>query len=149
MSRRVVIILGILVVAIAVGLECATRYWGSSTTASAMIVNEADEPMVGVFASYADTRVSLGTLAPGEKTKVWFSAAGRGQLKLEFTQKGNPMSGFKVPDFDPEEHRRDGTRLVLAVKGDQFERYVEEDDSVKSPPRMLDRLIEWIRDELH
>jgi hypothetical protein len=147
MSRRVVIILGILVVAIAVGLECATRYWGT-TTASAMIVNEADEPMVGVFASYADTRVSLGTLAPGEKTKVWFSAAGRGLLKLEFTQKGNPMTGFKFDDFDPAEHRRDATRLVLVVKEGQVQRYVEEDDSVKSPPRMLDRLIDWIRDEL-
>ncbi len=113
-----------------------------------MIVNEADEPMEGLFASYADTRVNLGTLAPGEKAKVWFSASGKGLLKVEFTQKGNPMKGFKVDDFDPAEHRRDGSRLVLAVKGGQFERYVEEDDSVKSPPRMLDRLLDWIRDEL-
>jgi hypothetical protein len=148
MSRRSVILVGVLVVAIAVGLECAFRYWGV-TTASAMIVNEGDEPMQGVVASYADTRVDLGSLAPGGKSKVWFSAAGRGLLKLEFMQKGNPLKGFKVDDFDPDEHRRDATRLVLVIKGDHFERYVEEDDSVKSPPRMLDRLMEWIRDELH
>ena len=104
--------------------------------------------MQGVVASYADTRVSLGSLAPGEKSKVWFSAAGRGPLKFEFTQKGNPMTGFKVDEFDPMEHHRDASRLVLAVKSNQVERYVEEDESVKSAPRMLDRLMEWIRDEL-
>ncbi len=148
MSRRLVIVVGVLVVAIAVGLECAMRYWGTST-ASVMIVNEGDESMQGVSASYADTRVDLGALAAGAKSKVWFSSAGRGQLKVDFTQKGNPLKGFKVDDFDPDKHRRDATRLVLVVKGDHFERFVEEDDSVKSPPRMLDRLLDWIRDQLH
>ena len=88
-------------------------------------------------------------IAPGGKSKVWFSGAGEGPLNLEFTQKGNPLKGFNVDDFDPIEHRRDGTRLVLVVKSDQVERYVEEDDSVKSPPRMLDRLMDWINDQLH
>jgi hypothetical protein len=145
MSRRWIIILCVLIVALAAGLEWASRYWGSQTT-SAQIVNEGTEPMHEVFASYADTRISLGTLAAGDKSKVWFSAAGRRALKLEFTQKGNPLTGFNVPDFDPMEHRRDGSRLVLVVKNNQVERFVEEDDSVKSPPRLLDRLMEWIRD---
>ena len=147
MSRRWVIILCVLIVTLAAGLEWALRYWGSQTT-SALVVNEGTESMYEVFASYADTRISLGTIAPGEKSKVWFSAAGRRALKLEFTQKGNPLSGFKVDDFDPMEHRRDGSRLVLVVKNNQVERYIEEDDSVKSPPRLLDRLMDWIRDEI-
>ncbi len=46
------------------------------------------------------------------------------------------------------EHRRDGSRLVLGVKSNQVARNVEEDDSVKTPPRMLDRLMEWIREEI-
>ena len=58
------------------------------------------------------------------------------------------MKGFKVDEFDPMEHRRDGSRLVLVVKSNQVERYVEEDDSIKSPPRMLERLMDWIKDEL-
>jgi hypothetical protein len=148
MSRRWVIVVGVLVVAIAVGLECAFRYWGTSTV-SAMIVNEGTEPLQGLSASYADTRVDLGSLAPGEKSKVWFSSAGRGALNVEFTQKSNPLKGFKVDDFDPDDHKRHATRLVIVVNGDRFERFVEEDDSVKSPPRMLDRLLDWIRDQLH
>ena len=148
MSRRALIILGVLIVTLAIGLELASRHW-ATTTACALIVNEGSEPMQGVVASYADTRVSLGNLAPGEKSKVWFSAAGRGALKFEFTQKGNPMTGFKVDEFDPMELRRDASRLVLVVRSNQVERYVEEDESVKSAPRMLDRLLEWIRDELH
>jgi hypothetical protein len=148
MSRRWVIILCVLIVALAAGLEWALRYWGSQTT-SALVVNEGTEPMHDVFASYADTRISLGTLAPGEKGKAWFSAAGRGALKLEFTQKGNSLTGFNLEDFDPTAHRRDGSRLVLVVKSNQVERYVEDDDSVKSPPRLLDRLMDWIKDEIH
>ena len=38
------------------------------------------------------------------------------------------MKGFKVEEFNPMELRRDGSRLVLVVKNNQVERYVEEDD---------------------
>lgn len=104
--------------------------------------------MVGLVASYAGTRIALGELLPGEETKVWFSGAGRGSLKFEFTQKGNPMNGFSVDEFDPMEHHRDGSRLVLRVKSNQVARNVEEDDNVKTPPRMLAWLMEWIREEI-
>jgi hypothetical protein len=147
-SRRLLIVFGVLVVALAIGLEVASRYWGSGA-ACVVIVNEGAEPMQGVVASYAGTRMSLGMLEPGERGKVWFSGAGRGALRLDFTQKGNPLSGFKLDDYDPMEHRRDATQLALVVKNGQVERFVEEDASVKSPPRMLDRLLEWIRDGLH
>ncbi len=148
MSRRWVVILCVLVVAIAAGLELALRYWGAPAV-SALVVNEGTEPMQDVFASYGNTPLSLGSLAPGQKTKVWFSAAGRRPLNLEFIQKGNPLKGFKVEDFDPLEHRTSATRLVMVVKNNQVEQYVEEDDSVKSPPRMLDRLMDWISEQLH
>jgi hypothetical protein len=58
------------------------------------------------------------------------------------------MKGFQVDDFDPAEHRRDGSRLVLGVKTGQVERFVESDDSIKSSPRMLGRLIDWMTAEL-
>ena len=66
-------------------------------------------------------RVSLGD-SSGRKDQGLVQRAGRGTLKLEFTQKGNPMKGFKVDEFDPMEHRRDGSRLVLVVKSNQVER---------------------------
>ena len=54
------------------------------------------------------------------------------------------MTGFKVDEFDPMEHHRDASRLVLAVKSNQVEHYVEEDESVESA-HGADRLMEWIR----
>ncbi len=64
MSRRLLIILGVLVVVLAIGLELASRYWGAST-ACVLIVNEGDEPMEGLVASYAGTRIALGELLAG------------------------------------------------------------------------------------
>ena len=61
--------------------------------------------MEDLVVSYADTKVTRDTLAVGQTTKVWFSAAGRGRLSLDFTQKDNPMKGFKVEEFDPTEQR--------------------------------------------
>jgi hypothetical protein len=148
MSRRNAVILGILILVAAVGLECAFRF-GALATGCAQIVNEGDEPIEDLVASYAGTSVTLGRIAPGEKTKVWFSGSKKGLLALMFTQKGNALNGFKVDDFNPTELRRDGSRLVLLVKSNQVQRFVEEDDESRSPPRMLDRLMDWIRDELH
>lgn len=147
MSRRTVVILGVSVVALALGLEWAFRF-GSAGTGCAQVINEGLTPMEGLIANYGGSKVIAGTLAPGEKIKVWFSNAGKGPLSLEFTQSGNPLKGFKVDDFDPIELRHDGSRLVLVVKTGQVMRFVEEEESMKSPPRMLDRLIEWLRDEL-
>ena len=55
------------------------------------------------------------------------------------------MKGFQVDDFDPAEHRRDGSRLVLGVKTGQVQRYVETDESIKSAPRLFERLVDWIK----
>jgi hypothetical protein len=147
MSRCIAVILGVLIVAISLGLEWAVREGGAGT-GCAMVENDGPQPMERVVATYAGSKVNVGTIAPGAKAKVWFSGAGRRVLSFEFTQQDNPMKGFQIQDFNPPELRRDGSRLVLVVKNNQVERYVEEDESVKSPPRMLDRLMDWIKDQL-
>ena len=146
LSRNKAVMVGVLIIAVAIGLEWAFRF-GAAATGCALVENDGAYPLEGLTANYAGTKVSLGTLAPGARTKVWFSGAGRGVLSFEFTQRENPMKGFKVDDFDPTELRRDGSRLVLVVKKDQIERYVEEEDAIKSPPRMLERLTNWVRDQ--
>ena len=110
-----------------------------------MVENDGDQPMEDLVASFGDTKVNLGTVAPGGQAKVWFSGAGRGVLSFEFVQQNNPMKGFKVEEFNPLELRRDGSRMVLVVKANQVERFVEEDASIKTPPRLFDRLMSWIR----
>jgi hypothetical protein len=147
LSRRSAVILGILVIMLAVGLEWAFRM-GASATGCALIENGGVQPIEGLVAMYAGTKASLGTLDPGAKTKVWFSGAGRGVLSFQFTQRDNPMLGFKVEDFDPAELRRDGARMVLAIKYNEVVRYIEEEETIKSSPRMFERLVDWIKEEL-
>jgi hypothetical protein len=148
MRRRYAVILGVLIVALAVGLEWAFRYGGSGT-GCAQVVNEGIAPMEGLVVSYGGGEVPVGLLAPGEKIKVWFSGAGSGVLTIAFTQTGNPMTGFKVDDFDPAELRRDGSRLVLIVNTNQVQRFIEEEESIKTSPRMFEKILDWIREELH
>jgi hypothetical protein len=146
LSRNKAVIIGVLILAVAIGLEWAFRF-GAAATGCALVENDGVYPIEGLAATYAGTKASLGTLAPGGKTKFWFSGAGRGVLSFEFTQRENPMKGFKVDDFDPAELRSDGSRLVLVVKKNQIERYVEEEETIKTPPRLLERLANWIRDQ--
>jgi hypothetical protein len=146
MSRRKAVILGILVVILAIGLEWAFREGGAGS-GCAVVENDGAQPMEGLVASFADAKVNLGTLPAGEKAKVWFSGAGRGALSFEFTQQNNPMKGFKIEEFNPTELRRDGSRMVLVVKSNQVERYIEEDASIKTPPRLFERLVDWVKDQ--
>ena len=46
------------------------------------------------------------------------------------------MSGFLVDDFDPREMQRDGLKMVLEVKPNEVQRYMEDDehdDRVRRP----------------
>ena len=86
----------------------------SSTTASAVIEN--------LVVSFPGSQVAVGSLAGGESAQVWLSGREKGTLSLSFTQAGNPMSGFQIPDFDPDEMRRDGLqtgRPRPAERGDE------------------------------
>ena len=149
MSRRKAIILGVLIVILAVGSRAGVAIPGARRRAAPgrQRGERADGRPGRQLRGYAASAWAGSPRA--KRARSGSARAGEGPLKLEFTQKGNPLTGFKVDDFDPTEHRRDGSRLVLVVKSNQVERYVEEDDSMKSPPRMLDRLMDWIRDELH
>ena len=114
MTRRKWIILGALLVLLSIGAELVVRPWNSSK-GCVQIVNQGDDPMDDLILSYGGTKVRVGGLGAGQSTNVWFTIGGKGTLNLEFKQKGNPMTGFQVPDFDPAENLADGLRLVLVV----------------------------------
>jgi len=95
--------------------------------------------------SYSATKVNLGRLGAGQSTKAWFTAGGRGTLTLEFKQKDNPLKGFQVQDFDPVAMSRTGSRLVLVVKRNRVERFMEENENPMSLTNLLDRIREWAR----
>ncbi len=128
MTRRKWIILGVLIVLLTIGAELLVRPWNSSK-GCVQVDNQGDAAMDDLVLSYGETKVSVGRLGAGQSTNVWFTAGGKDTLSLEFNQKGNPMKGFQVREFDPAENLANGLKLVLVVKNDRVERSMEDDQS--------------------
>jgi hypothetical protein len=128
MTRRNWIILGVLVVLLTIGAELLVRPWNSSK-GCVQVDNQADAAMDDLILSYGETKVRVGELATGRSTNVWFTVAGKDTLSVEFNQKGNPMKGFQVQDFDPADNLANGLKLVLIVKNDRIERSMDDDKS--------------------
>jgi hypothetical protein len=128
MTRRRWLILGTLLL----GAEWLVRSWKAST-GSVQIVNQGDYPMDEVVVTYANTRVTVGSIGAGKSANVWLTIAGKGTLGLEFKQTGNPMKGFQVPEFNPTENLASGLRLVLTVKDNRVERFMDDAPPSSSP----------------
>jgi hypothetical protein len=143
MSRRRWIILASLAVLL-VGAEVTVRHWVAPKSC-VQITNKGDGAIEDLVVSYAGTQVAVGRLPAGQSTQVWLSAGPKGLLCLDFKQKGNGLAGFQVPDFDPAEIRRDGLKLVLIVKPNEVERFMD-DDPLADRETLEDRIRRWIRD---
>jgi hypothetical protein len=104
--------------------------------------------MEDLIASYGGTRVAVKRLKPGESVNVWFTARERGVLSLDYQQKGNPLTGFNVPDFDPLQNRRDGFKLSLVVRNNLVERSVEDDETTTPLQIFGERIKGWVSSEL-
>ena len=128
MTRRNWIILGVLIVLLTIGAELLVRPWNSSK-GCVQVDNQGDAAMEDLILSYGETKVRVGGLGVGGSTNVWFTVAGKDTLSLEFNQKGNPMKGFQVQDFDPADNLANGLKLVLIVKNDRIERSMDDDQS--------------------
>jgi hypothetical protein len=134
------------VVLVVVAAEWAGRQWYSST-GCVEIVNQGDGALDDLVVKYGDATITKGRLAVGQSTRVWFTGSGRGALSLDFRQNGNALRGFEIQDFDPAENVRGGFKLVLIVKPNRIERYMDDDPSV-STTSLADRIIEWVRADL-
>jgi hypothetical protein len=146
MSRRRWILLGSIATLLLVGAEVAFRQW-ESPKACVQIVNEADGPMEDLIVSYADTRISLGRLGAGEKTSVYLTAGPRGPLQLDYRQNRNGLGGFQVPDFDPLQNRKDAFKLVVVVRTNEVQRYMDDDASAQNQVDLIDQIKRWIGTE--
>jgi hypothetical protein len=143
MSRRSWIILVTLILLLAVGAELVVRSW-RSPKGCVQIVNQGEAAIDDLVVSYAQTQVRVGKVGAGESTHVWFTAGKPGPLKLDFRQKGNPVSGFQVPDFDPIENRSAGLKLVLVVKTNLVQRSMEDDETMTPLESLVERVKDWI-----
>jgi hypothetical protein len=146
MSRRAGIVL-ISVIVLILGIEVAVRLAGNSRT-GVEIANLGDTMLENLVVSFGGSQVGVGNVAPGDTAHVWLSGTEKGTLSLSFIQAGNPLSGFLVPEFDPQSLRRDGLRMVLQIKPNDVRKFM--DDEVASSPlsRLRDRIGDWVSAEL-
>jgi hypothetical protein len=146
MSQRkwTIVVAGAIILVVAA--ELIGRSW-SRSTGCVEIVNEGDSAIDDLVIRYADTAVTRPRLEVGKSTKAFFTAAGKGALSLDFKQKGNPLKGFQVDDFDPADNLRNAYKLVLVVKNNRVERYLD-DDPAASSTNVFDRIRDWVATDL-
>jgi hypothetical protein len=142
MSRRKWIILGVSLLLLTLGAELAIRPW-NPIKGSVLIQNEGNVSIDDLVVAYGGTKVAPGLLGAGQTTTVWFTPAGAGILTLEFDQKGNPMKGFKVEDFDPDENLRLGVKLALIIRNNEVVRYMEDDQTTTTFAALMNKLKEF------
>jgi hypothetical protein len=144
LSRRAWIALAVVVLLLAVGAEWSLRRWNQAK-GCVQIVNQTDGKLDNLVVSYAETRINVGSLAAAQSTSVWFTPAGKGTLTLDYRQRGSPLRGFQVADFDPALNRRDGFKLMLLIKKDEVERFMDDDENGPSEWHPIDTLENWLR----
>jgi hypothetical protein len=148
MTRQKWIVLGgVFLLLLAVMAELVVRPWNPSK-ACVQIVNQGDSAIEDLVMDYGETKISVGRLGSGESTNVWFSAAEKGSIALEFSQQGNPMKGFQIPEFDPIDNIRNGFKLILVLKKDQVERFMEDDPTRTPLKSLMDNVIAWFESDV-
>jgi hypothetical protein len=147
MSRRARIVL-IGLVCLVVGIELLVKLSGHSRS-SVKIINAADSLIEKLVVSFGETQIAVGSLAPGDATVVWLSGNEKGTLELAYTQKGNPVSGFQIADYDPRALRRDGLRQVIQIKPNEVMKYMDDEDAGTPIGRLRERIGDRISSELN
>jgi len=122
------------------------RQW-TSPKACVQIVNQGDAVMEDLVVTYGETKITGGRVLVGQSVHVWLSAGPKGPLRLDFRQPGNAASSFQIPDFDPIQILQDGFKLVLLIKTNEVQRFVDDDETQKTGS-LGDRVREWIKSEL-
>jgi hypothetical protein len=144
--RRWIIVLSVLAVLL-VGAEVTLRNW-QSPKACIQIINDGDGAMEDLVIDYANTKIPVGRLGMKQSTHVWITAGPKGPLRLDFRQKGNALRGFQVPEFDPTQNIEDFFKLVLVVKTNEIQRFVEDDEFRKKTESLGERVKNWLSSEI-
>jgi len=122
-TRGVLIALGVLAgsIAIEVGLRVTKR-----PEACVQVENLGPEPIEGLVASSGADRAESPRIEPGGRVRLFLPGRGPQTLQLSFRQRGNGMTGYQMPGFDPALMARDGSMLVLQIKPNTVTRFQDE-----------------------
>jgi hypothetical protein len=141
------VVIAAVLLLVAGAAEFVVHPWKTSK-GCVQIVNQGDAPIEDLVVSYSGTKVNLGHLPPGQSRQAYFTVSKLGRLTLEFKQRGSPLTGFEVADYDPAVNVQDGLKLVLFIKKDQVERAVDDDDTAKARESLIERVKTWFFPEL-
>jgi hypothetical protein len=142
-SKKKVAIIAV-VVLLAAGAEVAYRRTDHGTS-GVEILNQGDATLENLVVTYGKTRIPVGNVPPGHGRTVRIKPGERGFLRLDYEQRGQPVQGFQVPEYDPAQHLRDGFKLVLTIKNSEFQRGMEDDEYNPPETAMVDKVVDWIR----
>jgi hypothetical protein len=146
MPRRRWIVAIAVLVTLLVAIEVAYRQW-ARPKACVQVINRGEGVIEDLVVVYGDTRMPAGRLATGQSAQVWLTAGPPGPLRLEYRQKGNPVQGFQIPDYDPAQNIQGAYKLVLEIGSNQVQRYVEDDETRKQDETVVERIMRWLESD--
>jgi hypothetical protein len=117
--------IGLVIVGTLGGAELALQSWKGSR-ACVEIQNQGAEPIESLAFTLRAARTAVGRVESGATVKVWLSGEGPQTLQVDFRQKGNGLTGWQLPGFDPKGMARDGSRLIIQVRPNEIIRYQDE-----------------------
>lgn len=122
-TRGVLIALGVLagLIAVEVGLRIT-----KGPEACVQVENLGPEPIEGLVVSSGADRAESPPIGPGNRVRLFLGGRGPQTLQLSFRQRGNGMTGYQMPGFDPALMTKDGSMLVIQIKPGTVIRFQDE-----------------------
>ncbi len=134
----------LIVVAFLIAPEIAVRAL-SPPKAVVRIVNQGETSMTGLSVEYNGSKIAAGDLSSGATARIHLTPGPLGPLRIQFTQRGNPVHSFEIADYDPRFLLEEGIEQVYEINGEQLGRSVEEISKSSSPlVRALDQIQAWL-----
>jgi hypothetical protein len=122
-TRGILIVLAIL--ALLVGSEVVLNLIRGSQ-GLVQVKNLGNEPIENLVVGFGDRRFEVARIPAGSSSKVYITGSGTQTLRLTFRQRGNALSNFHLPDFNPEQMSREGFKLVLLFRPNEIERFQDD-----------------------
>ncbi len=104
------------------------------TLGCVMFVNEGAEPIENLRVVLDDQVAEVSRIEAGASAKIYLSGHGKNILRVKYRQKGSPLTGFEIAEFDPDALVKESFQLVLRIRPNEFERYQDDAD-----PSLLER----------
>lgn len=111
------------------------------------VVNQGGEPIENLRLTWDQNAATVATIEDQGATKLFLGGRGQTLLTVEFQQKDNPLTHFEIPAFDPAALEREGFKLVLVIRRNEFERY-RDDGEPSWLSRLATRAQTWLEQSL-